>query len=595
MTPLYIRIWRAAANMTRGRIVFLCSCLLLSLGGYAYIVNVYDPSQTFEIFRPASNYNFYSGSPSLFYSKIGRALETPPPPARDRAGALAASAHWLDLIAEAAAKWWSGERPVTHRYACGERPKADPSAAGKASSPSPSPWERFKAWRNDDVHIANIYTCGGADNALKVLGDSQGFGIVQEDAFKNDDFLRERINYITPLFMERLHIIYNKDMGACSEKETSEANGEVFLTARPNLRTKCFFRLARIGIGPVGSTTHIISSYIFNEVKDLTGRRRPFSTDSFGDAFRKLREGELDVAFALAGAPLPEIRELLDNKKFGLMSIDPSLISAVNKTNGVNLRFSDFKDKYNGVAGNVTTLGSYAFLISSKHLHEIDAYRLLSVLNEDRTRKSIREQVGLGPAPVAAALSAPKFQLDEIDFYRPFYEKYRGYVMLFVKRLAIFAASVLSLGAASAYIIISAISFFNLYFYSRQATRIYEKISCPEPPDMHKEALLSALRKIIAVNNDLHKKYPAWMKADDHEELLRKVSRIKAELRSALTRCLIRLIDAQKSLPPGAERIDQETILAYYSDACLSLGQYKDMSDLLKDGQASSVIVLAAA
>jgi len=59
--------------------------------------------------------------------------------------------------------------------------------------------------------IANVSTDGGYSNPIKVLTNKNSFGFVEEDVFPKSDVIRNLINYVTPIYVERMHFLYNKE------------------------------------------------------------------------------------------------------------------------------------------------------------------------------------------------------------------------------------------------------------------------------------------------------------------------------------------------------------------------------------------------
>jgi hypothetical protein len=93
------------------------------------------------------------------------------------------------------------------------------------------------------LDLALRETSGGEENAIRVLTSANSFGLVQEETISQDDFIREHVQYVTPLYMERVHAIY------CKEKVSTE---QLRLDTSLDASAQDFFRNARINIGVVG-------------------------------------------------------------------------------------------------------------------------------------------------------------------------------------------------------------------------------------------------------------------------------------------------------------------------------------------------------
>jgi TRAP-type uncharacterized transport system substrate-binding protein len=116
--------------------------------------------------------------------------------------------------------------------------------------------------------VKNEITKGGIENAQRVLtSQSPSFGLVQEDVLKADDFMKTHLNFAAPIYLERMHIIYDKKVFESYQKRSQEDNiPQISSYTRPELLD--FFAHAKINIGPVGSGTRIIASYIMEAINE---------------------------------------------------------------------------------------------------------------------------------------------------------------------------------------------------------------------------------------------------------------------------------------------------------------------------------------
>ena len=202
------------------------------------------------------------------------------------------------------------------------------------------------------------------------------------------DFIRDHIRYVTPLYLERLHIIY--DHGAYT-KVYQKMFGSSSDISPPSLGTsasvhkavKTFFQQSKVSTGPVGSASRIFASYL-RDVCEIG----PFRDEGlhFAEALDSLMHEDdgIDIVFSMAGAPLVRVRGALQTreedggKDLRLMSIESALVPELNGRYGVKLRGSTFKDKYDGY-DNTSTIGSYAFLVTSKDVPNLAVMELLSL------------------------------------------------------------------------------------------------------------------------------------------------------------------------------------------------------------------------
>jgi hypothetical protein len=98
--------------------------------------------------------------------------------------------------------------------------------------------------------VRNEPTDGGYSNPIKVLTNENSFGFVEEDVFPKTDVIRNLITYVTPIYLERMHFLYNKD-------STNISNP--VLTLRTNEELLRFISNSRISVGVIGGGTNVIS------------------------------------------------------------------------------------------------------------------------------------------------------------------------------------------------------------------------------------------------------------------------------------------------------------------------------------------------
>jgi TRAP-type uncharacterized transport system substrate-binding protein len=361
MEDLFRSIFRQPTIGWREIITLLSIIIATSL--YTFIVDYYDPesnviSSLTRAFQK-NNRIFYSGSPGGFYFPIGKALQN-------------------ELNKD-----------------------------------------------NYSIDLTNTQTAGGYENAISVLATPNSFGLIQEETLKKHDFIRDHIDYVTPLYMERMHILYRYDkinqLIAREEKKDPNIN----ISSRLNQDTISYFSNARISTGPVGSSGRIISSYILDHINnslhfsngaDNNSKTTAYKTE---EGIRELMkdDGDIDMVFLFAGAPLLNVRKALDDERIKLMSIEPSVVAGLNKDYGLNFRMSNFEGKYTDDKNssgkkneNISTLGSYAFLITSKSISNSEKWQLIKALHN--AKENIKKDIEF------LENGKEYFQLDEFDFLK---------------------------------------------------------------------------------------------------------------------------------------------------------------------------------
>ena len=164
-------------------------------------------------------------------------------------------------------------------------------------------------------------------------------------------------------------------------------------------------------------------------------RHRADRGQPFAEALDSLMHEDdgIDIVFSIAGAPLASVRDALQDgrKDLRLMSIDSALVPELNERFGVKLRGSSFKAKYDGYE-NASTIGSYAFLVTSKDVPISAVMELLRVL--DSSKGEMERNLAVGPDK--------EFQLEEFPFYEMFRQQNQNFLMELIRNLLIFVVSV---------------------------------------------------------------------------------------------------------------------------------------------------------
>lgn len=241
---------------------------------------------------------------------------------------------------------------------------------------------------DDGDSIFNRKTLGGSENAMKLTIEKNSFGLIQEEIMNHDDQLKKNVRIITPLFLERMHIFYRKDLFKTGGREVQlSANTDLCIL-------KCFSdSLININMGPVGSGTKIMASYVMalveQQINAAFKRKTPRFiqlNESFSTSFEKIRNYEtrtdssIDILFYLSADPMENIESIFKSGKYGMMSIDPSFVVTLNRDFNLALRVADFKDKYD-LAKNVSTLATLTYLMASKNIGEDDIYKILKKMD----------------------------------------------------------------------------------------------------------------------------------------------------------------------------------------------------------------------
>ncbi len=101
---------------------------------------------------------------------------------------------------------------------------------------------------------------------------------------------------------------------------------------------------------------------------------------SFADSADALKDGKIDAAFIVAGAPTPAIQELFTSSKAYLVAIDGDVADNLMQTSPYYTSYTVPAGTYDGQTEDVTTVTVKATLIVSASLSENDVYNITKAI-----------------------------------------------------------------------------------------------------------------------------------------------------------------------------------------------------------------------
>ncbi len=102
----------------------------------------------------------------------------------------------------------------------------------------------------------------------------------------------------------------------------------------------------------------------------------------FGDSADSLKDGKIDAAFVVAGAPTPAVQDLGTSKQVYLVSLDSEHIDSLIETSPYYKEYTISKDVYN-TPEDVTTVAVAAVVIARNDVSEAAIYNFVSTIFEN--------------------------------------------------------------------------------------------------------------------------------------------------------------------------------------------------------------------
>ena len=151
------------------------------------------------------------------------------------------------------------------------------------------------------------------------------------------------------------------------------------VTMNPDIKSVADLKGKKVSIGAAGSGVY------FNAI-DVLGAAGLSETDiqpqyqSFGDSADALKDGKIDAAFIVAGAPTPAIQELATSKTAYLVPIDGDIATKLMKDSPFYTTYKIPAGTYTGQTADITTVTVKATLIVSADASEDDVYKLTAAI-----------------------------------------------------------------------------------------------------------------------------------------------------------------------------------------------------------------------
>ena len=105
---------------------------------------------------------------------------------------------------------------------------------------------------------------------------------------------------------------------------------------------------------------------------------------SFGDSAESLKDGKIDAAFVVAGAPTPAVVDLATTKGCFLVGLDDA---HVEKLQGISAAYAKSvipAGTYQGIDEDIITVGVKATIIANGQVTDDEAYAIVSTIFEGK-------------------------------------------------------------------------------------------------------------------------------------------------------------------------------------------------------------------
>jgi len=138
-----------------------------------------------------------------------------------------------------------------------------------------------------------------------------------------------------------------------------------------------------VSIGSQGSGVYF-NAMDFLQAYDMTEADITPTYQSFGDSAEALKDGKIDAAFVVAGAPTPAVTDLATSKDTYLVGLDADHVAKLKEISPVYAESTIPAGTYAGQAEDIVTVGVKATIIANGQVTEDQAYTILKTIFEGK-------------------------------------------------------------------------------------------------------------------------------------------------------------------------------------------------------------------
>lgn len=220
---------------------------------------------------------------------------------------------------------------------------------------------------NAGINVNAVSTGGSKDNIQGIdVGDYQ-LGTVQSDVMHyawngtrsfEEDGKVETFRTVAGLYAEAVQLV----------------------TVNPDIKSVADLKDKKVSIGAPGSGVFFNAMDVL-AAADLSEKDIKPQYQNFDESADALKDGKIDAAFIVAGAPTPAITELsMTNDNVRIVPIDGDIAEKLMKDNTFYSVYKIPAETYKNQTEEITTVTVKATLIVSAHASEDDVYNLTAAI-----------------------------------------------------------------------------------------------------------------------------------------------------------------------------------------------------------------------
>ena len=231
------------------------------------------------------------------------------------------------------------------------------------------------ATNNTDVAVTGLVGNGSKSNVEELADGNAELAFCQSDvmayAYNGTNLFENPIDCfstVAALYMEDVQIV----------------------TTDPSIKTVADLAGKNVSVGAAGSGVYfnavdILSAYGLGDL-DADGKFTKINAtyQSFGDSADSLKDGKIDAAFTVAGAPTTAIVDYATTNTLNLVSLTDEELAAIQEAYPFLIRDDLPSTTYTGMTGDVVCVAIQATLVASKDLSEDVVYEFVKAMFDNK-------------------------------------------------------------------------------------------------------------------------------------------------------------------------------------------------------------------
>ena len=222
------------------------------------------------------------------------------------------------------------------------------------------------ATNNAGIDVVGVVGNGSQANIEEMEANTAQFAFCQSDvmayAYAGTNLFEKKVDCfstLAALYTEQVQIV----------------------TLNPEIKTVADLKGKKVSIGAAGSGVYFNAIDVLG-CYDLKEEDIQPTYQSFGDSADALKDGLIDAAFIVAGAPTTAVTSLSATKQVYLVSIDDEHIDKLLKSSPYYTKCTIAKDSYN-TPNDITTVGVGAVVLVRNDVSEDAAYAFVKDIFEN--------------------------------------------------------------------------------------------------------------------------------------------------------------------------------------------------------------------